>query len=169
MMVSMIMTVTTRMLAVVKMMATARDTRALSVVGVSDPQSRASASSFSVAGDKEIRRLLFCIAEEFPLVEYKRRWEFHVVLKVCSSWVLANIDWWFSIAARLLQINSIRHPPIGKFALNTISHGKLQLGHIWPFAPNHTINYSPLMVQGWRAKTNFLSDSHTCTLTILTV
>ena len=73
MMVSMMMTVTTRMMLVVKMMARARDTRALSVVGVSDPQSRASASSFSVAGDKEIRRLLFCIVEEFPLVEYNRR------------------------------------------------------------------------------------------------
>ena len=51
-MVSMMMTVTTRMMLVVKMMATARDTRALSVVGVSDPQSQASASSFSVAGTK---------------------------------------------------------------------------------------------------------------------
>ena len=73
MMVSMMMTVTTRMMMVVKMMATARDTRALSVVGVSDPQSQASAASFSVAGDKEIGGLLFCIVEEFPLVEYNRR------------------------------------------------------------------------------------------------
>ena len=68
-----LITVTTRMMMVVKMMAKARETRAHSVVGVSDPQSQASASSFSVAGDKEIRRHLFCIAEEFPLVEYNRR------------------------------------------------------------------------------------------------